>query len=225
MSRGVHGDAQSAGTSTQLQRRTVLRQAPVEVRSHHAARIQHASGHHHPYFCPQSVPVAARRAAGARRRVWSRKDIARFAADTRGRVQRETPRGEGAVAHLAGRRAVGCRCSQWSFREPPCKPRTVVAPPLDITTIEIRLTTLFGRGSGWVSRPLQAGGGSYSRPGCIGDGGGCGDRPGGDRLGGECLRCCTTASWWTAGQVTASLWSVVEQLVATGWWLPRRFSK
>lgn len=63
-------------------------------------------------------------------------------------------------------------------------------PATDITTIGDPADNTLGRRvrAGYRADPEQAGGGSYSRPGCIGDGGGCGDRPGGDRLGGECPR-------------------------------------
>lgn len=197
VARRFDGDAQSAGRRARVdalrqQRRTVLRQGRQSKSEHTIAlraQIQHARVKLS-YFarnrCSLLRVELQEHVAGL-----SRKDIARFAAYTRGRVQEVVAEvGEGAVAHLADVAAVGCAGAATGPREPPGGAPDGCGPATDITTIGDPADNTLGRRvrAGYRADPEQAGGGSYSRPGCIGDGGGCGDRPGGDRLGGECPR-------------------------------------
>lgn len=190
VARRFDGDAQSAGRRARVdalrqQRRTVLRQGRQSKSEHTIAlraQIQHARVKLS-YFarnrCSLLRVELQEHVAGL-----SRKDIARFAAYTRGRVQ-----------------------------------EVVVAPPLTSRRLEIRLTTLLGAGFGLgialtLSR-LVAG----LTPGLAASG----------MVAGVAIGLAVTA-WvvnarallhdrvvvdrWT-GEVTASLRSVVEQLVAT----------
>lgn len=227
VARRFDGDAQSAGRRARVdalrqQRRTVLRQGRQSKSEHTIAlraQIQHARVKLS-YFarnrCSLLRVELQEHVAGL-----SRKDIARFAAYTRGRVQEVVAEvGEGAVAHLADvAQLLGVPVQPPVLENLPAVLPTVVAPPLTSRRLEIRLTTLLGAGFGLgialtLSR-LVAG----LTPGLAASG----------MVAGVAIGLAVTA-WvvnarallhdrvvvdrWT-GEVTASLRSVVEQLVAT----------
>lgn len=227
VARRFDGDAQSAGRRARVdalrqQRRTVLRQGRQSKSEHTIAlraQIQHARVKLS-YFarnrCSLLRVELQEHVAGL-----SRKDIARFAAYTRGQVQEVVAEvGEGAVAHLADvAQLLGVPVQPPVLENLPAVLPTVVAPPLTSRRLEIRLTTLLGAGFGLgialtLSR-LVAG----LTPGLAASG----------MVAGVAIGLAVTA-WvvnarallhdrvvvdrWT-GEVTASLRSVVEQLVAT----------
>ncbi|AGL25676.1 hypothetical protein J113_01500 [Mycobacterium tuberculosis CAS/NITR204] len=206
VARRFDGDAQSAGRRARVdalrqQRRTVLRQGRQSKSEHTIAlraQIQHARVKLS-YFVDLFV---AAHGGGARRR-----SVPEGHRQVRGIHARPGPGGgrrggRGAVAHLADvAQLLGVPVQPPVLENLPAVLPTVVAPPLTSRRLEIRLTTLLGAGFGLgialtLSR-LVAG----LTPGLAdADGGACGDRPGGDRLGGECPR-DGAPSWWTAGRV------------------------